>query len=210
MPESNVPTPAEKRRLDYERIADNNNTVSHGAIGILLGGGILAACLYGFCVLISVGYVPSNCFDVLHDCQVVSVTHAFQAQSCTDDFSYLFQLPDSPVTYKQVEERKRDPSDCSSTLNINEENATFLTGPNRCFRLNSFCGGYKADFNCAEVFELNNSQAGPCQTLLQPVSDAFVIVLLFFVSLISLPSTCILYAGCDEAYWAVALVVTYT
>ena len=99
MPETNVPTPAEKRRLEYEETAELDNLFCQSAFTMLLGGGLLAACLYGFCVLISVGYVPSNCFDVLHDCQVLSVTHAFRAQSCTDAFRYLFQLPDSPVTY---------------------------------------------------------------------------------------------------------------
>ena len=203
MPETNVPTQAEQRRRHYEEVAEVDDLFCHSAFTILLGGGLLAACIYGYCVLISVGYVTSNCFDVLHDCQVLSVTHAFRAQSCTDAFRYLFQLPDSLVTYKQVEERQRDPSDCSSNLTINEENATFPTGPNRCFRLNSFCAGYEEDFNCAEVFELNNSQAGPCQTLLQPISDAFVIVLLFFLSVTSPLVTYTLYAGCYEAYLAI-------
>ena len=203
MPETNVPTQAERRRLDYEAFDGLDSLISHSAFAILFGGGALAGCIYGYCLFISVGYVTSNCFDVLHDCQVLNVTHAFRTQSCTDAFRYLFQLPDSPVTYKQVEERKRDPSDCSSNLTINEENATFFTGPNRCFRLNSFCAGYEEDFNCAEVFELNNSQAGPCQTLLQPISDSFVIILLFFLSVFSPLVTCLLYAGCYEAYLAI-------
>ena len=116
---------------------------------------------------------PLACFDQMRGCEVLDVSYRYVSKICADVFTYEWKLPGSPVVFQQKERIQRSGSLCLADLNISAADATFQVGLSSCFKLKELFSGYADNgaFNCATVLRLNNSIAGPCQTLIEPVSN---------------------------------------
>ena len=153
------------------------------AVCAIVALGVCAGMGFAVYVEFTADFYPDEAFDVVNNCEVLDVIYSYNNDSesqglCFDQFLYIWKLPDSAVTFKQLEARPRAFGECLLELDISEANASFTNGTARCYRVKQLFESYKEFFNCAQIFEDNNATASPCQTLFRPTSsyDASVVV----------------------------------
>ena len=142
-------------------------------LGIFLA--IPGALVYWMVTEATVESSPGECFDVVRNCEIVQIQHQFTLfnPACTDSFLYTWTLPNSPVVYQQLETRARTAEDCTPTLNVGVENASFSLGLTSCFSLQPRFSAYVDSFNCAAVADKKNGtlQVPNCETIFSPTTD---------------------------------------
>ena len=143
-----------------------------GLAGIVFGTFAVFLVFYTVLDLIVI-FNTDLCFTAARDCEVVSITHEYNASdlTCSDSFAYVWKFFESPVLFEQVERRERARDECFLDLDISEKNATFRNGTNTCFRVNELFSLYTTNFNCAPLKEKNATEVGRCQTLLPPETN---------------------------------------
>ena len=166
-------TRSERRRRKLLQNFNSSIVCFLTALALLAIPGSLGGIIYWMITDSTVADKPVDCFDVVKNCEVLTVTHGFCASSCVDTFTYTWKLPVSPVEYLQTESVERAKSNCPVELDISAKNATFPAGTTQCFSVNSRFSSYTSAFNCAKPFRTNNRtiSSGTCVSLLPPTSD---------------------------------------
>ena len=175
------------------------------AVCALFALGMCAGLGFATYVEFTADFYPEEAFDVINNCEVLDVIYSYNNDSesqglCFDQFLYIWKLPDSAVTFKQLEARPRAFGECLLELDISEANASFSNGTARCYRVRQLFESYIESFNCAPIFEDNNATASPCQTLFRPTSSYDGTVTLAIVIFLGAYAVCQAALSCAEQF----------